>query len=224
MNIKKTKLWKMARKLVKGGSKKKKFPGSTKYWEQRYQENKNSGSGSYGRLAEYKAEVLNGFVKQHSIESVVELGCGDGNQLSLANYPSYIGFDVSSTAIDVCKLKFAEDASKKFYLMKDLNTKKVKAELVLSLDVLYHLIEDKVFHKYMSQLFAISSNYVIIYSSNYDDHFAPHVKCREFTKWIDRYVSDRWQLMEKVPNRYPFDENDPDNTSMSDFYIYKKIK
>src|SRR5437899_4317923 len=58
----------------------------------------NSGLGSYDKLAEFKAEVLNGFVKENTIKSVIEYGCGDGNQLKFAEYPSYLGFDVSVKA------------------------------------------------------------------------------------------------------------------------------
>src|SRR5579864_6395854 len=75
------------------------FPGSQTYWDQRYAEGGTSGSGSYGEQAAFKAEILNGFVARHGIQSVIEFGCGDGNQLSLASYPSYVGLDVSRTAI-----------------------------------------------------------------------------------------------------------------------------
>lgn len=199
----------------------KKFNGSRNYWEERYKAAKTSGSGSYGRLAEFKAEVLNKFVEQHQILAVIELGCGDGNQLGLAHYPNYRGYDVSQTAIKFCLRKFKEDRSKEFYLMNKINKRTRKADLVISLDVIYHLIEDKVFDNYMRQLFAISSKYVIIYSSNYDDHFAPHVKCRKFTDWVDLHVGSSWRLIEKIENKYPFEANDPDNTSISDFYIYR---
>lgn len=198
------------------------FPGSKKYWEQRYSSNKNSGSGSYGRLASFKAEVLNNFVIDKEIRLVIELGSGDGNQLALASYPRYKGFDVSETAVTLCREKFKKDDSKEFFLMDDSSQKKAQAPLVLSLDVLYHLIEDSVFDNYMHRLFNMSSKYVIIYSSNYNDHFAPHVKCREFTEWIKAKIDDKWKLIEVIKNRYPFDAKDPDNTSMADFYIYQK--
>lgn len=206
----------------KRSKKNKKFPGSKNYWEDRYQSKNNSGAGSYGRLAAFKAEILNNFVINNQVTKVIELGCGDGNQLSLSNYPNYIGFDVSETAIKICEEKFKHDASKKFYLMDDKIKKDIKAPLVLSLDVLYHLIEDVVFEDYMYTLFSRSSKYVIIYSSNYDDHFAPHVKCRKFTEWIAHNIFNSWELIEIIKNKYPFDKNNPDHTSMADFYIFKK--
>ena len=93
------------------------FLGSRTYWEERYAGGGNSGVGSYSKFAEFKAEVLNDFIVSNSVGSVIEFGCGDGNQLSLANYPRYLGFDVSATAIDLCHAPFAGDESKSFKLL-----------------------------------------------------------------------------------------------------------
>ena len=130
------------------------FDNSPNYWEQRYSSKGNSGAGSYGRLAEFKALVINEFVTENKINSVVEFGCGDGNQLTLAKYPSYIGIDVSKTAIELCKEKFNKDATKSFFTSADAHD--VNAELSMSLDVIYHLIEDEIYNDYMTKLFNLS--------------------------------------------------------------------
>src|SRR5262245_24610174 len=93
------------------------FPGSTAYWENLYAAGGNSGVGAYALFAELKADVLNGFVATHRVQTVIEFGCGDGNQLSLAKYPAYVGFDVSSTAISQCQERFKADTHKSFRLM-----------------------------------------------------------------------------------------------------------
>ena len=90
------------------------FAGSQKYWELRYASGGNSGPGSYGRLAHFKAHVINSFVFDRKITSIIEFGCGDGNQLGLALYPKYTGLDVSLSAIEICKKKFETDAAKTF--------------------------------------------------------------------------------------------------------------
>src|SRR5665213_2293432 len=82
------------------------FPGSGTYWNRRYGVGGNSGAGSYGRLAEFKAKYLNGFVAREGVASVIEFGCGDGNQLSLADYSAYFGVDVSRRAIRHCRNRF----------------------------------------------------------------------------------------------------------------------
>ena len=57
-----------------------------------------AGRGSFGRLADFKAEFLNKFVEKNQIESIAEFGCGDSNQLKKYNFPSYTGIDISDTA------------------------------------------------------------------------------------------------------------------------------
>ncbi len=197
--------------------------GSAKYWEQRYKKGGNSGAGSYNRLSEFKADILNAFVKEHDIDLVVEWGHGDGNQLKLAKYPKYIGFDISKTAVDMCKKMFAGDQTKEFVWSggEDFECK-VKGDLTLSLDVIYHLVEDEVFETYMNRLFDTSRQYVCIYSCNFDKNHAEHVRCRKFTTYIEENIKG-WELIEKVENKYPYDEADPDNTSWLDFYFYKKV-
>ena len=199
---------------------------SNNYWETRYYEGGDSGAGSYGRLADFKALVLNDFVKRHRINSVNEVGCGDGNQLSLAEYPHYLGLDVSETAIKICLKKFKNDRDKQFKLFDGIltpeSTMRMRSELAISLDVLFHLIDDHVFSSYMKNLFALASHFVVIYSSNefYPGETAPHVLDRCFTDWVKEHQGN-WDLVEIIPNIYPFDPKDPDNSSRSDFYIYK---
>src|SRR5580700_4696798 len=83
------------------------FTGSASFWEKNYQNGSTSGDGSYGMLAQGKAEFLNTFVGGNGIRSIIEFGCGDGHQLSLAAYPRYVGLDVSRTAIGLCARRFA---------------------------------------------------------------------------------------------------------------------
>lgn len=192
---------------------------SREYWESRYRENGNSGAGSYHHFAEFKAETINNFVNENNIESVLELGCGDGNQLKLANYKKYIGFDVSEKSITLCKGLFKNDVTKEFRLMDSYSNE--KCQLTLSLDVIYHLVEDEVFHAYMKTLFAAAERYIIIYSSNTDDQShtsAIHVRHRKFTLWIESNCPD-WKLIKHVPNKYPYN-GDTTKTSFADFYIF----
>jgi hypothetical protein len=63
------------------------FRTSADYWEKRYRKGGSSGSGSYRKLAEFKAGVVNDFVSRNRIQTVIEHGSGDGAQLWLAKYP-----------------------------------------------------------------------------------------------------------------------------------------
>jgi hypothetical protein len=197
------------------------FKGSERYWEQRYAEGRDSGPGSTGHLAAFKADIINTLIKTNNIKTVIEYGCGDGLQLELACYPNYIGFDVSPSAIASCKEKFKANKTMIFKLMSEYNGE--KAEITLSLDVIYHLVEDDIFHRYMERLFSSSDAYVIIYSSNTDENVRDqprHVKHRKFTDWVECRAPD-WELIRHIPNEYP--GNSPEGTgSFADFYIYYK--
>jgi SAM-dependent methyltransferase len=208
-------------KLLSAARQPKPFPGSKHYWERNYADGGNSGEGSYGKFAEFKAEILNNFVATHHVKSVIEFGCGDGNQLALANYPRYSGFDVSATALAACRKRFASDRTKSFKFVQQYNGE--KADLALSLDVIYHLVEDDIYKAYMRKLFAASNRYVIIYSS--DKRFnlgykGTHVWHRKFTPWVKRNAPE-WKLIQRIPNRYPY-HGDYTTGSWADFFIYEK--
>tara|TARA_B100001989_G_C24519527_1_gene455050 strand:- start:555 stop:1211 length:657 start_codon:yes stop_codon:yes gene_type:complete len=196
---------------------KEQFSSSSNYWEERYKQNKTSGSGSYGDSAKFKSKILNDFINENDIKTVLELGCGDGNQLSLAKYPFYVGVDVSDSVIQKCKTNFAADSNKIFYNLSEF--KKIKNnytfDLSLSLDVIYHLVEDDVFISHINELFS-SSKYVIIFSTDFDDilYQRLHVRNRKFTDFIKNNVKN-YQLIKKIKNENKF--------SKVNFYIYKKV-
>ena len=133
---------------------------------------------------------------------------------SLFNFPHYFGFDPSITALNRCVERCWKDGIKFFsvYNPKEYDVEPVG--LALSLDVIYHLIEDDVFELYMKHLFSSSNRYVIIYSTDYDE-FTPflHIKHRKFTEWIENNLPD-WELIGYIENKYP-EETD------ADFYVYR---
>jgi SAM-dependent methyltransferase len=200
------------------------FQNSKSYWERRYALGGSSGSGSYGEFAEFKAEVLNHFLLSHCINSVIEFGCGDGNQLSMVNYPQYIGIDVSQTALNLCQARFAGDPTKTFLLSDHYSGQ--TAECAVSLDVLYHLVEDQAFADYMRNLFSSASRFVIIYTSNVLPHelearnslMREHVRHRHVTGYVAENYS-QWKLAEHIPNRYPYNPKTGDG-SFAEFFVY----
>jgi SAM-dependent methyltransferase len=198
------------------------FPGSSNYWEQRYRQGGNSGAGSYGRLAEFKADILNDFVAKMSIPSVIEYGCGDGAQLTLARYPRYVGIDVTESSVAACRERFAGDTTKNFYLAGQMPASLGPFDLVLSLDVIYHLVEDEVFDAYMRSIFASASRFVIIYSSNKNERSEMlHVRHRLFTDWIETH-EPQWVKLGFIANKYPWDSARQSETSFADFYFFER--
>jgi hypothetical protein len=201
------------------------FTDTASYWEERYASGGNSGGGSYNRLAEFKAQVLNDLIAKEKIASAIEFGCGDGNQLALISYPRYIGLDVSKTTIQRCSRRFSNDRSKSFFLYDPSafhdNGKIFQADLSLSLDVLYHIVEEEAFTKYLGDLFRSSGNLVVVYSSDYDSYQLKHVKHRKFSSYVAKDFPE-FKLVNHIKNPYPYSEEDEENTSLADFYIYRK--
>jgi hypothetical protein len=194
------------------------FRDSQSYWEDRYVSGGTSGPGSYDAQAEYKADFLNRFVRENAIGSVIEFGCGDGNQLGLAEYPRYLGLDVAPAAIKRCTEQFGDDYSKSFMRYDGRafadSARFLHADLALSLDVIFHLVEDEVFEAYMHALFHAADRFVVIYSRDRD---APdpgrHVKWREFTPWVEENI-DGWGRSRLEPAPSP---------EYQDFHVYTRV-
>ncbi len=163
---------------------------SIAYWRNRYAKGQNSGSGSYGQVAEFKAKVLNEFIGENSSSRCIEFGCGDGNQLGMLKIPSYLGCDVAPDAVELCIEKYGNDGSKSFMLYDPkyfVNNSFITADLTLSMDVILHLIEDEIYADYMSALFAASTKNVAIFTTATDvqpGKMAPHNKFRDHRPWV----------------------------------------
>jgi cyclopropane fatty-acyl-phospholipid synthase-like methyltransferase len=196
---------------------------SKKYWEERYVSKMTSGAGSYNELAQFKADVINKFVEHNNIQSVIEYGCGDGNQLKYMKYPLYKGLDVSPTIINVCKDIFQTDNTKTFEVIGDKYINKF--DLAVSLDVLFHCTEQDVYEEYLHDLFNASNKYVIIYAYDYDSlpgEFTVHYIPRKFTSYITKNIS-HFILKDVILNKYPVSEFGTQKGSYSNFYIFEKL-
>jgi hypothetical protein len=201
---------------------------SNKYWELRYQTTniKPSGNGSYGKLAEFKSKVINNLISKFQINKIVEFGSGDGNQLGMfKGYQKYIGLDVSKTIVKKCQHVFKNDNTKEFIWLNpnlDINETCGGVDMILSLDVLFHLIEQDIYENYLNNIFTQNAKIVVIYGMNFDDNgnFGPHVKPRTFTKFISEKYPD-YKLIDKINQEIK--SHNHKKGSAADFFIYKKI-
>lgn len=205
------------------------FPGSQMYWERHYARCGTSGNGSEGAFAQFKASVLNEFVAEKNIDSVIEFGCGDGQQLALAKYPRYLGLDVSPTVLRWTMRTFADDPAKSFLLydpelfVDPANL--ITADLALSLDVIYHLVEDDVYETHLRHVFSSAHRFVVLFTSDADsltmvERLAPHVRHRS----VLRDVAGRfpkWWLRNRIPHLYPYRGANTE-TSFAEFFVYER--
>lgn len=150
------------------------------YWENRYANGGNSGDGSYSQDAEAKSSYINNLIKKYDLKTINDYGHGDGNQLTyIKGFNAYYGYDVSKTARNKCISKFKDNK----YTFIDDPSNFPKSDLVMSLDVIYHIIEDNLYKNYLKTLFSIGK-YVLIYAVDNNVKGAPHYQAREFTPYI----------------------------------------
>jgi hypothetical protein len=195
---------------------------SLDYWRNRYAVGQNSGAGSYGEMAQFKADTLNSFIYRNSIEDCIEFGCGDGNQLNLLRIPRYLGLDVAPGAIDICTTKFSDDETKSFavYLPSHFTNKGfLRADLTLSMDVILHLIEDDMYESYMENLFTAATKYVAIFTTATDiqsPKMAVHNFFRDHRPWVSQNAADFKEIEVALS---PENLKYPEGTG---FYFYQK--
>lgn len=152
----------------------------TDYWNDRYLDGKyGSGPGSRGAEAERKAAFVNALVEEHHVNRVIDWGCGDGEVARLIRSRRYIGLDVSEVAIALCG-EHAPLPRRTWYRFDGSRAPKLPpGGLALSLDVIFHLTDDRLYRRHLKLVFG-SAPLVCIHSSNFDEAGEFHVLHREF--------------------------------------------
>lgn len=184
---------------------------SKNYWEDRYKRNGNSGLGSYGDESIFKSNYINDLIKNKSIKTITDLGCGDGNQISLLNgFEKYFGYDFSTSALVKAKNKNTDNV---YEFIDEISVLPV-SDISMSLDVTYHIIEDELFNNYLNDLFSKSDKFVLIYSVDEDlTQIVSHVKFRKFTNWVEENKPEfKLISVTKYPNK----------TNGVGFYLFEK--
>lgn len=189
------------------------WKGANEYWNNRYKSGLDSGSGSYGQYADFKIKVVNDFIQEKKIESLFDYGCGDGNNMLKLNFiHKYVGYDISFSAVEICKLKFNNS-----WMSFTNNINEVEpCDASLSMDVIFHLVDNEDFKHYMDYLFMKSKQYVIIFSTDYNRPFiySPHYRDRCFSDYVYKNFPE-WRIYKVIdaPEYFPNKEK---------FIIYKK--
>lgn len=152
--------------------------GSHAFWEQRYRAGGDSGAGSRGDAAKVKAACINQVIGRRDVASVVDWGCGDGQQMALYDLAgvAYVGVEVSPTALTRCLARRPEQA---YVLWRPGCGISLHADLAMSIDLLHHFPDDDDYSEHLEQLFASANRYVLIHSTDRDElPSAVHVRHR----------------------------------------------
>ena len=196
-------------------------------------------------------QIIEGYFNQLGLNkgTFFEMGAGDGVVLSMTKHKSYLGYDVSNTTLTSLRSKYGNDQSRNFihYDGGELSQEQLKesrSDLALSMEMLFHLVEENVWEQYLENLFALGTKYVIILSSNCleDQNLkavfesihskkqpasirvrngicsdpSAHVLHRAFLSRVLEKESDDWVLFDFIPNKHP-------ELCFSDFYFFKRL-
>ena len=148
----------------------------------------------------------------------MELGCGDGQNASLLDFDRYIGLDISEVALRRARSACADKENFGFHAitgegvdeaLKRLiyeENRGAPPDLALSMDVILHLIEDDVYHRYLKDLASLGAKYLLVYSSNHDgartatpENTPPHVLHRVYVPDFLR-INPSWTVARQFPN------------------------
>lgn len=106
-----------------------------------------SGGGSAMEVAKPYVELLQTFIKEHSIASVLDIGCGDWSFARYMNWTAvnYLGLDVVETVIEENEKKFgASNIHFKVGNVSDDDFEIPSVDLVLIKDVFQHLSNNNI--------------------------------------------------------------------------------
>ncbi|MZQ81331.1 methyltransferase domain-containing protein [Paenibacillus sp. 5J-6] len=177
------------------------------FWNQNYSLGGTSGSGSYGLLAEFKSQIINDMIQKHAITTVIEFGCGDGNQLQTMNYAHYLGLDVAQSSINLCKELYKDDRNKSFMLYTPgylINRGFFRADLVVCLDVLYHITDEQDFCSTLNDLFQSSNRWVVLYTkitTGLEPQEVPTILDRDIMSYLAKHGD--YKITEIIQQRHP---------------------
>jgi 2-polyprenyl-3-methyl-5-hydroxy-6-metoxy-1,4-benzoquinol methylase len=132
------------------------------FWNNRYTSfpEIGSGVGSRGETLEYKKALLQEAVKYFEDKTVLEIGCGDLETSKDLKFKAYVGNDVSATALEIAKKKRPDWR----FVHGTIETigERVKADLVMCIDVLIHQKNGKEYHNLVSGLVKATKQRLIV--------------------------------------------------------------
>jgi 2-polyprenyl-3-methyl-5-hydroxy-6-metoxy-1,4-benzoquinol methylase len=181
-----------------------------KYWDNRYK-GRPAGSGFSSHdpfWVKFKTETVNKFIVDNGVSTVLDMGCGDGNILDKFNgYENYCGIDVSDVTISNVAKKYKR-SNREFFTYDNIPDKKF--DLVLSLDVLYHIVNISDFNNYLDIAADKCNQYFVVLSTNKVEPCPRHIEHREFIPHVEKRG---FVLLDNFPK-----DND------LQFYIFEKEK
>jgi hypothetical protein len=177
----------------------------------------NSGLGSRGQLAKFKADFVSKFVKDNNIQTLIDFGCGDLYNSSMIEVPSYLGVDiVAHNMPDNPRANTFEAVVSRF----DEFECEEPADMVLCMDVLYHILpgEQDYLKAALENMLKSTKKYLVIYAQDsYDENIV----------WKGHMFNSPWrQLLEEMDVELTYHQKQEEYgdgpRSEAVFFVYEK--
>lgn len=173
------------------------------YWNNRYIHGGISGKGSIGILRAWKWNIITQYADIDNT-SIIDVGCGDlsfwSNKLATRLKP-YTGIDFSKYIINQHTTTFKDLASVCFiHADASKRISNLKADIVFCFDVLFHILDRKIYLQILNNLCTYANDLIFIYtwiknpftSMNRRIDLLRQLKVYSFFKTIHQ-VSDSYQ-------------------------------
>lgn len=152
------------------------------YWNRRY---RSGGRSGQRKLPDRKLEeryrnrgrLISRFALRNQVSTVLDIGSGDGRQAAYLDVPGYLGVDPS---IEAVRLARKQNPAKTFELLEDPEPR----DMHLSLEVMFHLIDDDTYRQHLDLLFS-ADRFVVVWASDHDETGAAHVRHRHWTPDVE---------------------------------------
>ena len=183
---------------------------SMEFWKSRYELGDNSGSGSRGDLLNFKTEFINNFIKENDIKTVLDFGHGDLYVAREINAEDYTGIDIfdveDNEGLNLINCKFDEYDGE-------------SADLVMCLDVVYHILEEE--QEYMrdslDKMMEKADKFLMIYAHDSEDE-------RFETEYSYHLYNSKWLQHMKTKEDFQliYKQEKPEPNCSAQFYIFER--
>ena len=158
-----------------------KQPSGVKHWNKRYKDLGDSGYGTYDQMKN-KLSVIYRNIPQGKIKSIIDYGCGDfvfGLKIcELFPKAKYTGIDQSGVIIERNKKFFNPN----LFTFKESIIFEGNADLIVCMDVLFHIDDDKDYYELLNQIKKASWKYFVVSAFDRFDDQGPQMKLRKFNR------------------------------------------
>jgi len=130
------------------------------FWDTRYKKGVGSGVGSRGNFARQKEALVRRVIKEHGIQSVLDVGCGDLFWIKNVPIRDYVGLDFSEEVLAMNRKLKPEWRFKQL----DFASENIGecADLVICFDVLIHQSSRRKYDFVMNNLLGAADKVLLI--------------------------------------------------------------